>query len=376
MAKRGNHQGSIYKRADGRWAGTIELGWQDGKRRRKTFYAGTRQEVRDHLNRAIEKQQNGLPVQSGRLTVAQFLECWLAESVKPNVRPRTFQSYDELVRVHLAPGLGRTRLNDLTPRDVQRFINRKLNAGLSPRRVQYIHAVLRRALGRAEEWGEVERNVAKLVDAPSVIQREIKPFSPDQARTFIQAIKGDRLEGLYTLGLTVGLRQAELLGLSWSDINLQERQITIRTTLQLIEGEYRFVEPKSARSRRTLVLPEIAFEALKMHRGEQLAAKLKAGERWHASDLVFTSRYGTPINRHNLTRDYKSLLKRVGLPPLRFHDLRHTAASLFLAQNVQPRDLMEILGHSQISLTMNTYSHVMYPALQEAARRMDSILTG
>ena len=224
--------------------------------------------------------------------------------------------------------------------------------------------------------GEVEWNVAKLVDAPSVIQREIKPFNLDHARIFIQVIKGDRLESLYTLGIAVGLRQAEILGLSWSDLDLQERQITIRTTLQRIEGEYRFLEPKSARSRRTLVLPEIAIDALKMHKGQQLASKLKAGERWHESDLVFTTRYGTPINRHNLTRDYKALLKRAGLPELRFHDLRHTAASLFCAQNVQPRDLMEILGHSQISLTMNTYTHVMYPAMQEAASRMDSILTG
>ena len=224
--------------------------------------------------------------------------------------------------------------------------------------------------------GEVEWNVAKLVDAPSVIQREIKPFNLDHARIFIQVIKGDRLESLCTLGIAVGLRQAEILGLSWSDIDLQERQITIRTTLQRIEGEYRFLEPKSARSRRTLVLPEIAIDALNRHRGQQLGAKLKAGERCHSSDLVVTSRNGTPINRHNLTRDYKSLLKRAGLPELRFHDLRHTAASLFCAQNVQPRDLMEILGHSQISLTMNTYTHVMYPAMQEAASRMDSILTG
>jgi integrase len=124
------------------------------------------------------------------------------------------------------------------------------------------------------------------------------------------------------------------------------------------------------------VLPEIADDALKTHRGQRLAAKLNAGERWHSSDLVFTSRNGTPINCHNLMRDYKSLLKRADRPPLRFHDLRHTAASLFCAQNVQPRDLIEILGHSQISLTMNTCTHVMYPALQESASRMDSILTG
>ena len=189
-------------------------------------------------------------------------------------------------------------------------------------------------------------------------------------------IQGDRFEALYTTAIGLCLRQGEALGLAWSDVDLDACQIDVRRTLQKFEGEYHLVEPKSARSRRSLALAGVVVEALRVRRSIQVADKLRAGARWHESDLVFTSRHGTPLNRHNVTRDFQALLKRNGLPRQRFHDLRHACASLLLAQNVQPRDLMEILGHSQISLTMNTYSHVMPAALKEAANRMDSILTG
>ena len=207
MAKRGANEGSIYKRADSRWAAALTLGWQDGKRRRKTFYGNTRREVQEQLTVALRSHQQGLPVTSDRLTVGSFLQSWLVESAKPTVRPRTYQSYTELVRVHLVPGLGRIPLAKLTPQDVQKLLNRKLADGLSPRRVQYIHAVLRRALGQAERWALVARNAAKLVNAPRVEQAEIQPFTPDEAREFIRAIEGERLQALFTLAIATGLRQ-------------------------------------------------------------------------------------------------------------------------------------------------------------------------
>ena len=376
MAKRGNGEGSIYKRSDGRWAAVADLGWQDGKRKRKTFYGRTQREVQERLAAGLRSHRQGVPLTSDRLTVGQYLDSWLEETAKPTIRPRTFQSYLEIVRLHLNSGLGRISLAKLSPQDVQKLINGKLAAGLSPRRVQYIHAVLRRALGQAEKWGLVARNVAKLVDAPRVVHNEIKPFSLEQVKEFLIAVQGDRFEALYILAIAVGLRQAEILGLSWSDVDLGARQLAVRKTLQRIEGEYQLVEPKSAKGRRTLALPDIVVEALQNHRGQQVAEKLRAGANWTDSDLVFTSRYGTPLNRHKVTRDFKALLKVAGLPQQRFHDLRHTAASLMLTQNVQPRDLMEILGHSQISLTMNTYSHVMPAAMSAAAERMNSLLTG
>ena len=170
--------------------------------------------------------------------------------------------------------------------------------------------------------------------------------------------------------------KGEILGLCWSDINLTSGSITIRNSLQKHDGRYSLVEPKSMKSRRTLVLPGLAIEAIRVHKRRQLVERLRMPGEPNEFDLVFTTRAGTPINRHNLTRDFQALLKREGLPRQRFHDLRHTAASLLLAENVQPRDIMEVLGHSQIGLTMNLYSHVMKPALQNAADRMDSLLTG
>ena len=163
----------------------------------------------------------GLPIPEDRLSLANFLRRWLVDTAKPTLRPRTFRPYEELVRLHLAPSLGRTSLSKLKPADVQGLLNSKLESGLSPRRVQYIHAVLRCALGQAEKWGLVPRNVAKLVDVPRVRRVEIDPYSPLEARAFVEAIKGDRLEALFYLALAVGMRQREALGLSWSDVDLK-----------------------------------------------------------------------------------------------------------------------------------------------------------
>jgi len=267
MAKRRNNEGSIYKWADGRWAASLNLGWQNGRRKRKTFYAKTRREVQEQLTTALRAHQQGLLVTTERQSVDQFLGCWLEDSAKPSVRPRTYQSYSEIVRVHLRPAFGRVQLAKLTPQQVQKLINQKLADGLSPRRVQYIHAVLRRALRQAEKWELVGRNVARLVNAPKVTQPEIEPFDPYEARTFIKAIQGERLEALYLLAIANGLRQGELLGLSWNDVDLDAHQLTVRTTLQRIDGEYLFLEPKTARSHRTLPFPEIVADALKAHRG-------------------------------------------------------------------------------------------------------------
>ncbi|MDA1129646.1 MAG: tyrosine-type recombinase/integrase [Chloroflexi bacterium] len=375
MARRGNGEGSIYKRLDGRWAAVVNLGWQDGKRKRKTYYGSTRREVQEQLTVALRTHQQGLPVASDRLTVGQFLDNWLVESVKSTVRPRTYLSYAELVRVHLGPGLGRIQLAKLTPHDVQRLINRKLADGLSPRRVQYIHAVLRRALVHAERWGLVARNVAKLVNAPKVEQAEIEPFDPHEARAFIRAIQGERLEALYLLAIATGIRQAEALGLSWRDIDLDQAQVTIRATLQRIEGEFRFLEPKTARSRRTLALPEIVVEALRAHKGRQLGETLQAGQSWQGLDLVFATATGGPLSDRVVRDRFYRILEGAGLRRQRFHDLRHSCASLLISQGATSREVMEQLGHSTIVMTLNRYAHIFQEAQREMAVKMGDVLT-
>jgi integrase len=371
MTKRANAEGSIYQRKDGRWVSALSL--PTGKR--KSFYAKTRREVQLRLVKAQNDTQSGLTVVGEKQTVAQFLDRWLTESVKATVRPRTYSSYSDLVRLHIKPVLGKTSIARLTPQQIQGLLNAKLQAGLSTSTVKYIHAVLRRALGQAYRWGIVARNAAALVDPPRVRHEEVSIMDPAQARAFLDAISGHRLEALYSVALAVGLRQGEALGLRWDDVNLESGQLEVRKQLQRLDSQYRLVEPKTNKSRRTLDLPGFAVDSLRQHRVHQIEERLAAGGDWEEWGLVFTTRRGTPLDAKNVTHRFQEFLARNNLPRMRFHDLRHACASLLLAQGEQARVVMEILGHSQISMTMNTYSHVIPALRREAARRMDTLLS-
>lgn len=352
MAKprgRGQREGSIFRRRDGRWAAALNVGWREGKRHRKYFYGATREAVQKELTTALRAQQQGLPVAPERQTVRQFLESWLTECVRPSVRPRTFVSYSQLVKVHIAPGLGHIVLSRLSPQDVQAFLNGKLKARrgnlskrkpkeseaksgeqknaetLSPRTVQYLYAVLRRALGQALKWGLVARNVATLVTPPSVRRPEVRPLTPEEARALLNAIDGDRMAPLYSVALALGLRQGEALGLRWADVDLETATLTIRKAMQRVRGKLELVDPKTTKSRRTMALPDVAVNALRAHRVRQLEERLLAGSRWQDSGLVFATTIGTPLDGRNVTRHFQKLLKDAALPRQRFHDLRHYA---------------------------------------------------
>lgn len=219
MARRGAQEGSIYRRADGLWVGAVHLGYRDGKRRRKTIYGKTRREVQEQVTTTLRAVQQGLPVPTERQTVGQYLTAWLV-TARATVRPRTHESYADTVRLHVIPTLGAEQLARLSPGQVQALLDAKLTGGLSPRTVQYIHAILRRALGQAYRWGIVQRNVAAVVIPPRVTRSEVRPFDPDQARAFLAAMRGDRLEALYTVAIACGLRQGEALGLRWQDVDM------------------------------------------------------------------------------------------------------------------------------------------------------------
>jgi integrase len=267
-------------------------------------------------------------------------------------------------------------LTKLTPQQVQAWLNRKMSTGLAPRTVSYMRSILRQALEQACRWGLVARNVAKLVDPPLVPQQEMKFLTPPQARQLMAAARETRFEALIDVAL-LGLRQGEILGLRWSDIDLEGGTLQVRHQLQQIEGQYRLLEPKSQKGRRTVSLPLFVGTGLRAHRTRQLQDRLLAGADWRGEDwdLVFCTTRGTPIESGNLLRDFKKLLKRANLPDMRFHDLRHSAATLVLVKGVAERVVMEILGHSQLSQTMR-YSHVIPQLQQEAARKLDELLTG
>jgi integrase len=336
------------------------------------------------MAQALREQQLGFPVGADdRQTVATFLGRWLEDAVRPTVRASTYARYEGLVRVHLIPAIGRERLAKLSPQQVQAMMNAKLAAGLSPRTVGHLRAVLRRALNQAYRWGLVARNVATLVDAPRVAHHELTPLDPAQALAFLEAARGDRLEALYVLALTTGLRQGELLGLRWQDVDLeavdpvtQERQptLTVRQALQRVGGRPQFVEPKSSRARRSIALPGIVIPALREHRNRQRFEQRWAGTRWQDWGLVFASTIGTPLDGTNVTHRLQVILERAGLPRQRFHDLRHGAASLHVAAGTPMRQVQELLGHSDYRLTANLYAHVAPVVARDTAARMDAVL--
>ena len=339
---------------------------------RKVIYARSRQAIAERLAAAVEARKRGALVSDERQTVAEYLEEWLRDTARPRIRPSTFTSYESIVRKHIDPVLGRIPVRKLTPPEVQRWLNAKHAAGLNPKRM---HGVLRAALNQAVRFGVVPRNVATMVTPPRVPTYEIEPFSPDQVRTFLDELKGHRLEALYSVAVAMGLRQGEALGLRWEDVDLKAGTLRVRYALQRIEGKFELVEPKTRRSRRTLYLPAVTLASLKEHRARQAGDRLAAGPSWTDSGLVFTTPTGTPIDSKNLTLSFQRFLKRIGLPKRRFHDLRHSCATLLLVQGVPARVVMETLGHSQINLTLNTYSHVPSELQREAAIRMNDFLT-
>jgi integrase len=374
--RRGRGEGSIRHRPDGRWEATIEVGWQNGKRKRRWLYGPTRRDVQELLAAAQQEQKDGLQAIGVNVTVGQFLQQWL-DSSRAGLRPKTLTSYEGTVRLHIVPTLGRVALRKLSPPQVQDLLRAKTAAGLSPRTVRYVLLVLRIALGKGVKWSLVTRNVAALVDAPRVPYRATFFLGPDEARRFLEVTADDRLAALYTVALSLGLRRGEALGLRWSDIDLEAGRLTVSAALQRIKGQGpQLVETKTARSRRTIALPAMSIAALRQHYVRELEERAVAGSRWVETGFVFTTRHGRPLDGDNVTRDFQRLLERCGLPRLRFHDLRHSAASLLLAQGVPPRVVMDVLGHSQIGVTMNLYTKVIPVLLDDAAKAMDRALGG
>jgi len=290
------------------------------------------------------------------------------------VRPWTFAGYEVHVRLHLKPIIGSVALDKLSPMDVQQLLNRKIAEGMKPKSVRYIRGTLRTALNHGVRWGLIGRNAAALVGSPRVEQYEIKPLTPDEAKTFLHSLKGDRLEALYSVALTMGLRQGEALGLRWQDVDLELGYLRVSKQLQRIDGRLQLVEPKTTRSRRSLAMPALIVAGLREHRTRQEAERRLAGARWADAGFVFTTSSGKPLDGTAISKQFHHHLETAGLAQRRFHDLRHSCATLLLVQGVSPRVVMEVLGHSQIGLTMNTYSHVIPELRREAANRMDHLL--
>jgi integrase len=371
MKRRGHGEGSIHLRKDGRWAASISL----ENRKRKTFYGKTRREVQEKLKVALREQQQGTLVTAPQQTVKQFLDDWLENTHKHNIRPRSYERYEQIVRLHIVPSLGKVQLQKLAPQQLKKLYADKLAEGLSAITVAAIHNLLHRALDDAVKWELLARNVCDRVSPPRRVHHEIQPLTLEQIHLLLEAARGHPQEALFILALNTGMRRGELLGLKWRDIHfgggtLQVRRILNRVPTKMA-GEtgqrYEEAEPKTARSRRGIVLTEMALDALNLHQARQLEARLKAGADWEDHDYVFCTPLGKHLDPgHDVLVQLKKLLAKAGLPDIRFHDLRHSSASLLLGLGVHPKVVQELLGHMEISTTMNIYSHAL-PTMQRDA---------
>ncbi len=368
LARRGSGEGSIYQRANGRWIAYTRL--SDG--RKKFFSGATRRDVQRQLAQALHAQQEGTLVTVRDASVAQYLERWLA-AIEPSVRVRTHESYALNVR-RLIPHLGRGRLSALEPAAIQACYAKLLHRGLSARSVEQAHTVLHNALRQAVRWNLLARNPAEAVTAPRPRRRELLVLSEEQVRRLLQVTRNDRLHPLWALLVTTGLRAGEALGLKWTDLDLEAGSAVIQRALQRQSGRgLVFVEPKTARSRRTVPLPDGTAALLREARTRQAAERLQAGPLWQDSGLVFCQPNGRPLDPSWLGGQLHRATASQGLPPVRVHDLRHTAATHLLTRGVHPKIVQDLLGHSTITLTLDTYSHVLPSLTRQAAAHMNAL---
>ena len=370
MAKRGNGEGSIYRRkSDGRWVGSLSL--PDGTR--KVFYGKKQSEVIAKLDEAANDLRRGMLTVGSNTTVQEYLENWLENVHKPVIRLGTYLNYRKQLNNYLIPGLGKIKLHKLTPQQVSAFYSQKINDGLAPKTVNNIHGALHKALDNAVKWNILPRNVCDAVTPPRVPRKEQTVLNKQQARILLEEVKAHRLEALLTLAVITGIREGELLALRWQDIDIEDCSLQIKRSVVYLKG-YGYVEsePKTAKGRRMIKLPTFVIDVLIHHRAQQEEQRREAGRAWIDKNLVFTNAQGDFYSASTLRKVFKRFLVSIDLPHMRFHDLRHSAATILLAMKVHPKVVQEILGHSQISVTLDIYSHALPSMQEDVSKQLDS----
>lgn len=362
-ARRGRGEGSVYQRADGKWCATVSVGYAaNGRRRRQTLFGATKGEVQEKLAAVQMSLLEGTFVEPSKLRVGTYLDRWLEDAAKPTIRATTYASYKGIVENHIKPKIGGVLLANLTPLHVQSMYSTLGREGASPRLRQLVHAVLRRSLKQAVKWDLVIRNVCDAVDPPRVPKKEIEVLTADQVARLLAAAKGHRFEALFVLAIGTGMRLGEIFALKWQNVDLDRAALFVRHTLVEVNGQLTLAEPKTAKSRRRIDLPKSVVGALRCRRVMEIEAGLGDVE-W-----VFCNSIGGPLRRsHFHASIFKPLLNAAGLEPIRFHDLRHTSATLLLTAGVHPKIVQERLGHSQSGLRSTstaTFCHRWEPKRQ------------
>jgi len=377
-------KGHIRKRGKNSWAIVIDVprNPETGKRHQQWHTVhGTKKEAERELRKLLQSLEMGSYIKPQRLRLGEYLQLWLDGYVKTNCSPRTLDGYQSIVNRHLTPNLGRIPLTQIHPQQIQQYYSRALaegrtdgKGGLSARTVLHIHRVLFEALNYAVRQGFLIRNAAELVDPPKAIKLKMKTLTPQEVARLFNAARDTAYYPIIYTALTTGLRQAELLGLRWRDLDLDLSSLSVSQVLYKRKGVCQFKEPKSEHSRRRLDLSPSLALFLRMYRSQKERERLYLGKPLTDYDCVFSNIDGTPMDPGTLTHNFAKIARRAGLSGVRFHDLRHTFASLMLLAGVHPKIVSEMLGHSGVALTLDTYSHVI-GGLQEAAmRRLDDVL--
>jgi integrase len=401
---RANGEGSIFPYRNS-FAAYVWVTKPNGQRQRKYIYGKTREQVHEKWLKLQAQARQG-PMATSVPKLGEFLGYWLEEVVRPNLAPATYINYELFVRLHIAPPLGVQRLDRLGVRDVQTWINKVAStcqccaqgkdaarpeekrrccavgkcceARLSSRTVNDIRACLRAALSQAVTEDLVAKNMAKSIKLPSVRKRKGKVWSSEEARQFLESARSehDPFYAVYVLILALGLRKGEVLGLTWDDVDLGAGELSIGRQLQRVSRQLLHRETKTSTSDATLPLPDVCAAALKLRKAEEADAREKAGSAWQGGKLIFTTKWGTPIEPRNFNRSWDARCAKAGVRKITVHDGRRTCATLLVDLDVHPREVMQILRHAQIAVTMEIYAQASSRATRAALKRLGDSLDG
>lgn len=361
-------RGHIRKKGK-RWYIVIFIGYNDMGKERYKWHSGyrTRDEAEKDLPNKLKEMNEGSYVETNKQTMSDYIQEWM-KIKETQVRPNTFRTYDWLVRTHVIPNLGKIQIKKLQPNHLQSLYAKLATRDppLSNRTIQQVHVLLHDALGRALKWGIVSRNIAELVDAPRVKKSKGKSWDSSQVVKFLGFAKDNQYHVAFVLAIMTGMRKGEILALRWKDIDMERGYASVTGSLTFINSTPVFQQPKTDQARRSVALSSDVIQALRQHKARQNESRLLLEQGYTDDDLIVCRYNGRPLNPRNLDDAWYSLLEKSGLPRIRFHDLRHTHASLMLEQGVHPKIVSERLGHSNINITLDIYSHVL-PGLQKQA---------
>lgn len=370
MTRRGNGEGmKPVQRKDGLWQCALRM--EDGSR--KFVYGKTRKEAQTKLAALRRAQDEGRVITGPTKKVGVYLDEWLDGHVRMSVQATTYDSYRRDVE-RLRPHIGHFKLDALRHEHIQQAYAELLK-GLSPVSVNRVHRSLKTALRHAARIGLLGNNPIERVTPPRLPRKEMRPLTPDEVETFLAHTADDPLHALWVLLVTTGMRIGEATALTWSDVDLDAGILQVRRTVKRVKGEGLTIgDVKTPHSRRQIILASGATQALRRHQEQQELAREVAGKAWVEHRLVFCTATGRPVDAGSVSHAKDRALAAAGLPRVRTHDLRHTAATYLLSQGVHPKVVQDLLGHSSITLTMNTYSHVLPSLHREVAGHMDRLV--